>query len=392
MTSVRVVGAGLSGLATAWYLADAGLSVQIVDRASLPGGLISTRRVPEGLVETAANAFVTSERVERLFRAAGVTPLSPAPAARRRYVFRSGRPRRWPMTAMETALAAARMSAATVLGRRAPRAAESVGAWGERVFGRAAVDRLLSPALQGIYGAAADELSARAVFGSPRVRAPLVAPAGGMGELVERLASALERRGVRFVWNRPVVSLPAGEPAVLAVPAAAAAPLLAPHAPRLAAAVSRIRMASIATVTAFFPPHPEDLRGFGVLFPRGEGVQALGVLFNSDIFAGRSSLRSETWIYRAAPAGTPETADDFRPQLAADRVVLTGRASSPIAVYPTLWPAALPIYDAAVIDAAAALDDLPPWLGVCGNYLGRLGVAKLLDVAAETAARLSGNC
>ena len=56
-------------------------------------------------------------------------------------------------------------------------------------------------------------------------------------------------------------------------------------------------MTGLETVTTFFAPHPEDLHGFGVLFPRGAGIDALGVLFNTSIFANRGSLRSETWIY-----------------------------------------------------------------------------------------------
>ncbi len=55
-------------------------------------------------------------------------------------------------------------------------------------------------------------------------------------------------------------------------------------------------LTSLVSATAFFSPHPQDLHGFGVLFPRDSGVSALGVLFNADIFPNRSTLRSETWI------------------------------------------------------------------------------------------------
>jgi len=56
----HVVGAGLSGLAAAWCLAEAGFDVTVQDLADGPGGLIGTLRAPEGLVERAANAFVWS--------------------------------------------------------------------------------------------------------------------------------------------------------------------------------------------------------------------------------------------------------------------------------------------------------------------------------------------
>jgi oxygen-dependent protoporphyrinogen oxidase len=141
-------------------------------------------------------------------------------------------------------------------------------------------------------------------------------------------------------------------------------------------------MVSLVTATAFFKPTPHDLRGFGVLFPRSSKVAALGVLFNSDIFPGRSHLRSETWIYHGE--GGAKLSD----RLEADRLILTGRADHSVAVYITPRPNALPLYDGAVLGAAAAVEDLPPTLAVAGNYLGSLGVSRLVDGGAAAAARL----
>lgn len=67
MTPAQVVGAGLSGLATAWHLADAGFDVTVSDAAPGPGGLLQTRHTAHGLVETAANAFVWTETVRQWF-------------------------------------------------------------------------------------------------------------------------------------------------------------------------------------------------------------------------------------------------------------------------------------------------------------------------------------
>ncbi len=43
---------------------------------------------------------------------------------------------------------------------------------------------------------------------------------------------------------------------------------------------------------------------------------------------------------------------------------------------------------AAVLRVRESLDSLPPWLSLAGNYLGRIGVAGLLDHAAAAANRL----
>ena len=98
----RVVGAGLSGLATAWCLSDLGYAVEVIDAAGRTGGLIETVNTPDGLVERAANAFRWNEVAERWFRTLRLEPSFPLAISRRRYIFRNGRGRRWPLTPGET--------------------------------------------------------------------------------------------------------------------------------------------------------------------------------------------------------------------------------------------------------------------------------------------------
>jgi oxygen-dependent protoporphyrinogen oxidase len=385
VSGVLVVGAGLSGLATAWYLVEAGAEVEVVEAADRPGGLIRTIATPHGLVETAANAFVRSPRVDALFTALDLPACSPLPSSRRRYILRDGRPRRWPLTPVESVATAARFVGAWVTRQHRARDGETVGSWGRRVLGEAAIERLVGPALHGIYASPPDALSARAVAASrPTGRREMVAPSGGMGQLIDHLHAALTRRGVRITLQTPMTParLDPSRRTVIATDAASAARLLAPHAPEFAAAAARIRRAPVSPVTAFFEPSPDDLHGFGVLFPRAEGRAALGVRFDADAFPDRGSGRVETWIFASAAGVAPLTN-----ALRADRRALTGIDAAPLAVYATIWPEAIPIYDDAVVAIAALRASLPPWLAVAGNYLGKIGVAGLLDVAASAASR-----
>ena len=402
MTEARVIGAGLSGLATAWYLTEGGARVHVFEAAGSAGGLIHTLRTAEGLVETAAPAFTSSDRVLALFSSAGVEACVPNPAATKRYIFRGGRPRRWPLSPVETSATLLRLGTAWISRRHRPRGDESLGEWGNRVLGRSAVEWLLAP-VAGIYAASPDALSAVAVLGGRRRGGTRISPRRGMQELVDRLVETLGGRGVRFSFNERVTALDPSVPTAICTEAPAAAALLQSHAPRLAVALDRIRMVSLITVTAFFQPSANDLRGGGVLFPRSSKVGALGVLFNTDVFPDRSHLWSETWIYRdpssravaseySVEAGfsRPDVVDeeDFRRRLQADRAVLTGRAERPVALYITPRPNALPLYDVAVLRAAAAVEELPPTLALAGNYLGSMGVSRLVDGGAAAAARL----
>lgn len=393
MRRARVIGAGLSGLTAAWALARRGIAVEVIEAGPSPGGLIHTTTRPEGLVESGANAFVWTPAVADLFTSLELEPLFARDASRRRFVFREGRARRWPLTPRETAATAARVGAMWAVRRTAALPGESIAAWGTRVAGRAATEWLLAPALQGIYGAPAAELSAQVIrAGRRRGRIRQAAPREGMGALIDRLHHRLLRAGAVVTLDHAVTSLEPGEPAIVCTSAPAAAPLLAPHHPALAAAAARIRTAPLVSATAFFDPDPADLRGFGVLFPRGT-ARALGVLFNADIFEHRGALRSERWIFGDRSLATAAVAD-VAAAIERDRFVLTGRRDPMIAIDMRSWTAALPVYDDAVAEAAKASTTLPPWLGVCGNYLGRIGVSALVEraeaEAARLAARLSG--
>jgi oxygen-dependent protoporphyrinogen oxidase len=385
-TPVRIVGAGLSGLATAWFFAEQGRPVVVDEAGPRAGGLIETRHTPEGLVEASARGFLWTERVAALFAAAGVQPLFADERSKRRFIFRGGRPRRWPLGPIETISLASHGAAALATRGTRGRGDESVAEWGRRVLGRAGTTWLLGPALQGIYASPLEALSARAIFGGGRLRSRLASAPRGMSQLFDGLVAALSTRGVAIRFNARVDALEPGVPTVVATPAPVCAELVAPHAPGLAAALAKVSMTNLFSVTAFYTPHPDDTRGFGILFPRGAGIEALGVLFNSDMFAGRSEYRSETWIYGNS---SPEAIDAIRADLGArlshDRAVLTRRTDAPLACYPTLWPQRLPVYGRAILDVAARLGELPPWLTLRGNYLGKIGVSALVDGAGREA-------
>jgi len=385
MKSARVIGAGLSGLSAAWCLADAGWQVELIEAANEPGGLIHTHHTPEGLVETAANAFVSTDTTARWFERLGIPPVSPKPESKKRYIFRDGRARRWPLTVFETTSMAAHGGLAMLSRSTKARPGETIETWGHRVVGKGATRWLIGAALQGIYATPPNRLSAEAIFsGRRKGKTRLATPAGGMGEFIARLHDGLVARGVHCTFSQRVMTLDANTPTIIATNAAAAAALIAPHAPALAQAVAGVEMRSISSVTAFFVKSSSDLHGFGVLFPRGCGVSALGVLFNDDTFPDRSTLRWERWIYDLPIDDEPAAGQ----LVAADRAVLTSRADKAIALHLTSWPNALPVYDHAILDVKAKLADRPPWLALAGNYLGRLGVAALLEQAEEAASAL----
>src|SRR5712691_9067728 len=236
MTNIRVVGAGFSGLVTAYYLARDGFEVQICEQSARAGGLIKTIRTPHGLVETAANGLLNSTRLEALCADIGVPLLATRRDGRKRFIFR-GQPRRLPLNASDVFTLGVRLAAsATSL---SPRQFETIAGWGRRVLGRGATNYLLVPALGGIYAGDPERLSASLIFGRAalpdhlRTNRPAratvrgtVAPPHGMQQLVDGLSDYLKRAGVEFVFNRHAQA-EANEPTVVCLSARNAAEFLA---------------------------------------------------------------------------------------------------------------------------------------------------------------------
>jgi len=393
---VKVVGAGFSGLVTTYYLVKEGFKVRIVEKNSRAGGLIQTLQTPQGPVETAANGIRNSVRLEAMCADIGVPLRATRREARARFIFR-GRPSRFPLGFPEVLKLGFRFASSATSLR--PRPLETVANWGRRVVGAGATEYFLAPALGGIYAGDPDRLSASLIFGQAILPAHLqttrparpklhgtVAPPNGMQQLVDGLRNYLVSAGVEFVFNRDT-KIEADEQAIICTSARAAAKCLADAAPQLSESLRQIEMMPVVTATCQYDRAAAKLKGFGCLFPRGEGFRARGVLFNECIFDGRGPAHSETWIFGGAlDPGTVEMSDrELIELISTERKRLYGEDHEPIGIHLTTWPEALPHYSTDLERILTTLPAPPANVGLVGNYLGRIGLAKLVERAAFVA-------
>ena len=328
--------------------------------------------------------------------------------------------------------------------RRGPLGDRAIGPLVTRKLGRQAVRRLVEPLLGGIYAGGVSDASAAAVFppllqvsqgrasfmrsmgrlarsgpaapgpaapGAPGPAAP-VAPGGpaapggpgsqegpdadggppapepaffalhdGLASLVDRLAWALDQRGVEIRTGCAVTALvpdggrwrvttPAGtvdaDGVVLAVPARPAAELLAPVDADVAATLQNVAYASVAVVTMAFPPGalPDNLYGTGLLVPKDTplppaSVAALGAPQDERCMVTACTYLSAKWPHLAdadrvlVRASVGRFGDDrfwaLDDQGLVDRVVgelagLLDVTARPVAAKVTRWKEALPQY------------------------------------------------
>jgi oxygen-dependent protoporphyrinogen oxidase len=382
---VGIAGAGFSGMTLAYFLVKRGASVDIFERQPNVGGLIGTKSIEFGLAETAANGLWNTPLLEQLFLDLEIE-FAPRKAERKnRFIFR-GRPKKWPLTVLETVELVCRFTYHWIARSHRPRPSDSISDWATRVGGSSFAKYMLAPVLQGIYAGDATKMSASLILGRffNGVKAPkplqrgTVAPLNGMGELITKLESWLKKNGVQFI-HEPMPNHFKG-PRVFATSVWDATESLRSQFPALAFQLSQAEILPLISATLFFEHAPDRYRGFGCLFPKEEKFHSLGVLFNSDIYENRSAKRSETWIMGGAlnrPIIKLGDADLIE-KILADRKRVFGSDEKPLGFAIQRWPRALPHYTNEWKLNLERLNVRPP-LYLTGNYLGQIGLSKILE-------------
>ncbi len=408
--NVAILGAGFSGLTLARELNKRGLKVEVFEKQNRLGGLIQTHQDPI-LCESAAHAILASQDVENLFSELNLPMLQAKPESKAKWIFR-GKPRRWPLKTNETIRALIKLIQTRMKDQLKAKKGETIQAW----CGRAALPELctylLGPALQGIYGAQPDALSASLIIGGMaqeetrirkgRIKGSIVPP-GGMSELIQSLGKDLEKRGVQIHLKSQVTlaDLQSRYSAVvIASSLPAAADILHPSFPVFAKKLKSLPMLSVSSATLGFPKHTsERLHGFGCLFPRTEGFESLGVLFNTDIFEKRGEGESETWILPDDYSKDAEAA--VLEKILQDRKRMGLPGSNPTSFQIFRWPQGLPLYgiqleeflsgdhfEGPAFRSGARLSDSAMPLYFSGNYLGAIGLTKILSYNGRLADRM----
>ncbi len=402
---VTIVGAGFAGLASAFYLTRAGYAVEIFEAQDRPGGLISTFKTPQGLVETAANGFLNTHLVEDLFSTLGVPLIGTKRSARRRFIFRAGRGRRWPIGWGAT-LRVAWFFGSYVFSRRSliPRAGESISTWGERALGSEASHYLVDAALQGIYAGDTSRMSAALILGrffkrETKPKAPhihgSVAPAEGMGQLIEALVTYLFSKGtvIHYGSRFDLTKRAANQPVIVATAPKDAAVILQPVSALRANLLREVEMSPVVTTTAFFNQTDPATKGFGLLFAPIERRRALGVLKNNFIFENRATSQfSETWIQGGALANkdvTSQSDEQVIDSIVSERLNVFHLSERPTAFVMTRWPEGIPHYTLELQKMIPELEKHEQNIFLMGNYLGDLGLAKILERASKLPERLA---
>jgi protoporphyrinogen/coproporphyrinogen III oxidase len=441
---VLVVGGGISGLACAYDLQQAGIPVRLVEAGSRPGGVIATVDSEGFRFELGPQSFLSTDRLLELIGALNLTDqiLRADPRAPR-YILLGGQLIPAPLSPpalLTTPLFSTgtkfRLLSEIIRNTRPPAEDESIAAFVRRKFGSQLLDRLVAPFVSGVYAGDPERLSLRSAFpklhefeaqygsvlrGAMKSRPPKgVARPGlctfrdGMETFPRAIAARLgdslilETRvsGIRHgkANGKPWFEIDlvkrnhretlAANAVVIATPTDMASDLLSQLSAELAATFSRIEYAPVAVVSAGY--RREQLRraadGFGFLVPRPEHLRVLGTVFNSSLFAGRAPEGMVCFTSFAGGATDAEFCERSEGEIAeaicAEVAKVLGITGGAQTIHVHRYAQALPQYNlghSEIVQSLKTLAAAIPGLFLAGNYLSGPSIGSCVEQADRTA-------
>ncbi|MFR9797618.1 protoporphyrinogen oxidase [Streptomyces sp. MS06] len=453
---VVVIGAGIAGLAAAHRLLERGARVTVVEASERVGGKLMPGEIAGVRVDLGAESMLARRpEAVALARAAGLGEHLRPPATATASIWTRGALRPMPkghvMGVPGTAAALAGLLTDEGLARiekdaELPRTEVgddvAVGEYVAARLGREVVDRLVEPLLGGVYAGDAYRLSLRStvpqLFRAAQTSTSLTAAVreiqaeaaarrqtgpvflgleGGVGRLPLAVAEAVRAGGGEILTGTPVTGLRRAAPAgwrvtagdrvlhadsvVVAVPAPAAARLLAPESPGAAAELRAVEYASMALITLAYRRAEADLPGgSGFLVPPVDGRTIKASTFASQKWGWIADQDPGVVVLRTSVGRHGETEvlqRDDDALVAVSRHDLreaTGLSAAPIATRVTRWTDGLPQYPvghhARVARIRAHVDRLPG-LALCGAPYDGVGIPACIAGAHAAADRLGGD-
>ncbi|MFI5252618.1 MAG: protoporphyrinogen oxidase [Bacteroidota bacterium] len=347
---VVVIGGGISGLTTAYWLKKKGFHVTVMEKQSMPGGTMQTLCQDGWLIETGPNsALETTPLFKELFRELQLTDelVYADPKAKKRYILRNNNLYALPMSVVPFLSSGLwsvggklRLLKEPFIGRAA--AEESIAEFVERRLGKEFLDYAINPFVAGVFAGDPSKLSVRAAF--PKLyalekqygglvkgmirgarerkkrgevakdRAEMFSFRSGMQVFPKALAASLGSEvmlncSVEKVMSFPESKTPSykiqynreGNPGellanliIFAIPAYAVPGMIMEFKTSLPSLLDKIYYPPVAEVFLGYRKEQvgRPLDGFGFLVPEKENRKILGTIWSSVIFPGRAPDKS----------------------------------------------------------------------------------------------------
>ena len=437
-------------------------SVLVAEAQDRLGGAITSASNDEGyLWEEGPNSFQPAPELLRLAVEVGLKDeLVLADGKLPRFVFFNGKLNALPMSPPK-AIASKLLSwggkirlalGAIGFARPAMAGEESVDQFFSRLLGKQAVERLVAPFISGVYAGDPKRLSARAAFSKiarletnygsllagallsgkerkaqklndvniPKTKAgELGSFRQGIKMLPEAIAAKLREQGTPVKQQWTLRSLqkqgdiyiasfdtPTGEEivksrsVVLTTPAYVTAKLLQDYLPVASQALSEIFYPTVACVVLAYPKSEfaYDMKGFGNLIPRTQGVRTLGTIWSSSLFAGRAPAGWQLLLNFIGGTLDPALAKLSEPEIIQavhqdlkKTILRADTKAEPKAIAVHIWDKAIPQYEIGHLQRLATVEtelQKAQGLYISANFIGGVALGDCIKRSLQDAIKI----
>jgi len=438
MKDVIIIGGGLSGLSTAFFLKKQGFDILLCEKSPRVGGVIRTISRDGFLIEEGPNTFMgLSGNAKEMLDALHLTDqlVFPAAASKKRYIYKKGRLCPLPLNPLQFLFSPILSVKGKLRFLKEPFVAgsksedEAVDSFFSRRLGAEVTEILVDPFVSGIYAGDIRALSAASAFptlygwekrhgsilkgalaerkksGERRDRR-LYSFKEGLEELPKQLERWLgeavmtcaylgrvdkesdQRFLVHLHREGEVIPVPA-KALVFATPAYATAEMIQRMDAGVASALLGIPYAPLTVFHVGYEAsrisHPLD--GFGFLIPRMEQKRTLGALWNSTLFQERAP---EGHCLLTLMAGGVDPHQLFHEVLHEVESIL-GIRGKPLFTHEKRMLKAIPQYrvgHAAIVEQVGRFMKAMPGIFLTGNYLDGVSCPQRMDEGKAMARRV----
>ena len=448
---IVILGAGISGLAAAFWLEKDGFDVTVLEWKSEPGGSMETRHEDGFLVDYGPNSGLeTVPLIGKLIDGVGLRRefVYANTEGDKRYILKNSRlhalptnPKAFIKTELFSAKAKLRLFAEPFIGKSEDGYYQSISEFVKRRLGTEFLDYAINPFVAGIFAGDPDKLSVKSAFPKlyrleeeygglvkgmikgakerkerseqSKQNARMFSFKNGMQSLPIAIANHLKDKirynckvqkieegkdGYRVIFNRlDTVENITADALISAIPAYRLSPVIRDLDKDVCAHLNQVYYPPVKVLFLGFEKKHigQALDGFGFLIPEKEKRLFLGAIFSSVVFPERSSDDVAVFTLFIGGSRSPEILEMEDPALVSNVISEfknTMRITKdPVFVREKLWPKAIPQYTLGYVEHErnfSRFEAAHPGIFLSGNFRGGISVGDCIKNSEIVCERL----
>jgi oxygen-dependent protoporphyrinogen oxidase len=390
---VAIIGAGISGLSLAYFLEKKGINYELFEASSRVGGLISSTKVDNYLLETGPNSILCDDFILDFLKELGLEQdfIYPTSDSHNRYIYKNGRYQKLPDNPISLVLSSffswkTKLAVFREMNKKAvQKKDETLAQFFERRFSKEIVDYALNPFVSGIYAGDPEQLLLNKTFPSlieyeqnyGSVLKGLIKNKTGKRKQslnftkgMELLPKAIASKLSHIKLNTSVISLSknndktfelqtnegvkTANKIVFACSTKATSKILLSFKPELSSIINSIDYPPMTAVYSAFKKADVGfkLAGFGGLNPKIENQFSAGSIWTSSILPDRCP--NDEVLFTSFVGGvqykehTNFSDDEIKQRVGHELMQQYNIKTKPVFQHITKWPLALPQYTVAL--------------------------------------------